>query len=399
MKPSIFVLPLLFFAFQVNAQFANSRGAYEKKYIENMELGWMKKLQFTQAKPVSKNGRTYTAAQIDFSQKLASWWLSSYAPTGLLGDPAVFQLLPEQVLPVTDRSYDYNEAEKDNFKALPNAYGVTGRLHYNVSKAATQKFAPSPGNWSYNTWYMQANDLQGIGKQAVWLSSPDDYYFIQTRYDVKQRGTFAGDYYEDWYNYRNFANSPNLKKYDHYLDPDRRRYNIIMTKDNKPLPFEQVTVAEFIGRLEKRFPVMAKSARDTEVERAKKGLAILKEQMKGKYNEYVYLSHNTQLNIADLYNIDERSRVSDWLKTSQTQEKNGYTSVYYPLMRLKKGVKEACNASGPQWIVFSIDVPVDLKYGGFIHLMDSFVSRFNYDYIYQYVFGDKKSTEDYKALK
>jgi len=121
--------------------------------------------------------------------------------------------------------------------------------------------------------------------------------------------------------------------------------------------------------------------------------------MKGKYNEYVYLSHNTQLNIADLYNIDERSRVSDWLKTSQTQEKNGYTSVYYPLMRLKKGVKEACNASGPQWIVFSIDVPVDLKYGGFIHLMDSFVSRFNYDYIYQYVFGDKKSTEDYKALK
>ncbi len=399
MKPLILLISMLSLTFQATAQFANSRGAYEKKYIENLELGWMKKLPVTPAKALSQNGRTYTAAQIDFGQQLASWWLSSYTPTGLLGEPSYFQLLPPKVLPVTDRSYDYNEAEKDNLKALPNAYGLTSRLHNNVSKTATEKFAPSPGNWSYNVWYMQANNLVDITKQAVWLSSPDDYYFLHPRYDVKQKGSFAGDYYEDWYHFRNFANSANLKKYDHYLDPDRRRYNIIMTRDNKPLPFEQVTVGQFIAQLEKRFPIMAKSARDTEVERAKKGLAIIKEQMKGKYDEYVYFSYNIQFSIVDLYNIDERSKVSDWLKTSQLQEKNGYTSVYYPLLHLKKGVKEACSTSGPQWIVFSIGVPVDLKYGGFIHLMDSFVSRFNYDYVYQYVFGDKKPTEKYKALK
>ncbi|MDF2384071.1 hypothetical protein JMG10_21555 [Nostoc ellipsosporum NOK] len=399
MKPLTLFLFLLTTAFQLAAQRTNSRGAYEKSDIEKMELGWMKNLSFGAAQPLSKNGRNYTAAQLDLGQKLASWWQSTYTPTGLLGELAVYQLITENVRPMTDKSYDFNEAEKDNFKALPNSYGITARLHYNVSKTATQKFTPSPGNWSYVTWYMQANNMQGIGTQAVFLSSPDEYYFQQIRYDVTKKGTFSGDYYEEWYNYRNFANSPNLKKYDHYLDPDRRRYNIIMTRDGKPLPFEQVTVGELITRLEKRFPVMAKSARDTEIERAKKGLAIIKEQMKNNYNEYVYLTHNMQIDIATLYNTDERSKVSDWLKTRVSYEKNGYTSVYYPLLRLKKGVKESCNNSGPQWMVFSLGVPSEKNYGGFIHLMDHFVSRFNYDYVYQYVFGDKKPTTVYSALK
>jgi hypothetical protein len=76
------------------------------------------------------------------------------------------------------------------------------------------------------------------------------------------KGEFDREYNETHANYRNFTNSANLKKYDHYFVPGQSlggkgaAYIVVMTKDRQPLPFEQVNIGEFINRIEGRLPIM-----------------------------------------------------------------------------------------------------------------------------------------------
>lgn len=67
-------------------------------------------------------------------------------------------------------------------------------------------------------------------------------------------------------------------------------------------------------------------------------------------------------------------------------------------MRLKKGVKETLTSGAPQWIVCKIDAPINASHSGSVQMMDNFVSRFNYDYVYRYFFGKEKVIEPYKPL-
>jgi hypothetical protein len=386
-------------------QATNQRGAYYSEGIENIEMGWTEVLKFNEpAKPYLKNGWNYPANQIAFRETIISWWQSAYTPKGVMGEMIKSVLAPARS---EWPKGEYRQQEDDNRFALPNTYGAFARIHFNISKTETKKFWPSSGNLSFTHWNSMANNVALISNQIVGLSSPDEYYFTMPVYNPRENeeaGNFAGNHYLEYARYCNFLEADNLKKYQHYFRPDTRTYVVILTKDNKPLPFEQVTVGEFFNRIDKQFSSIQSLNIDSKVpglvEAAKRGFQVLKEQYKNQLDAYVYFSdHNKQkIDLYDFQFIEEKVKKGQPLNFFYTDaiSKNsagGTVSKHtnYPVLRLRKGVKELCATGGPQWIVFSLGVPVDLNYAGSKHTMNHFANHFNYDYVYQYFFGTKPS--------
>ncbi len=395
----------------LQAQETKPNGSYAREAIEHIDIGWMKMLEFKDpTKAHIGNGWTYNVKQIEFARQIGTWMQQTMKPKGLLGQMFLSVYAPAPTVPMNSKSYNFNAAEINNKTALPNTYGAYAKLYFLLKKTDKQKFWPSSDH-SYH-WSIQANGVEIMTKQQVELSSPDEYYFIMPRYYAGIKGEFDKDYLEKDANYRNFTNSPNLKNVDHFLVPpkvldygNKPYYVIVMTKDRQPLPFEQVTVAGLIERLEKHLPVMYNVSMNngTRVDdlmgNAKRGIQYMKERYKKQLNDYVYLSTlPTQIDILSLAQIEPGKDVY-WLKTQALVEENsGYSANYIPLYRLKKGVKEACATSGPQWIVFRLEKGVEPGNAGEVHLMDNFVSCFNYDYVYDYYFGKSKVITPYKSV-
>ncbi len=388
------------------AQPVNSRGWYESKDLEDVEVGWISVLKFKQpSKPFTQNGWKYTAEQTGFSEKIITWWQQSYTPVGLLGE------MKQSVLAPALSNYQkggYRQLSDDSRFALPNTYGAYSNMHKCLIKTKTHKFWPMTGNHCDIPWNIMANNVELITNQVAGISSPQEYYFTMPTYKIGQTGGFDADFYQNYASYRDFTNSPNLKNYLHYFRPDISRYVVIMTKDNQPLPFEQVTVGQFLSRIEAQFPVIHKMNSDSKVpnllESAKRGFQIVKEKYKNRHDEFVYFnSPNKQdISLYDFQFIEEGKEFTLFYTEAFTKAiNNGYSSrsahINYPLLRLKKAVKEACATGGPQWIVFSLDLPIDFGFRGNVDLMDNFVSRFNYAYVYDYFFGTRP-TEPYRSV-
>ncbi|MGN6417587.1 MAG: hypothetical protein ACTHMC_08850 [Pseudobacter sp.] len=393
------------------AQPTNAKGWYMRPDVENIEVGWLTKLTFkTPAKPFAQNGWSYPANQIDVTQKVITWMHQTFTCKGLLGEPKLSVLAPEPPLPRTSSSYGFNQAEKENRRALPNTYGAFVKFHHNLVKTSTHKFWPMPGNLAQMTVNIMANNVELISRPLVYLSTPTDYYCVMPQYfpDAKDQNDKA--HHKQSYNYRDFTTSPNLKKYQHYFVPGQSLagngafYVVIMTKDNQPLPFEQVTFQEFLSQMEKQLPLMYTTAINNGsklpnlMEQGKRGLQILKDTYKNNLNDFVYVGDiNTPMDMIDLTHLEPNKRIS-WLATEASTKQQGseYTRTNFPMLRLKKGVKQACATSGPQWIVYRLDDMIDQADAGNIELMDNFVNRFNYDYVYNYFFGKEKVIEPYK---
>lgn len=409
------VLALFTLVINANAQTVNSRGIYtNKKELEDLPIGWMEELVFkTPSKPIIKNGWNYPASQVSISEKLVSWVQQTYTPVGLLGELKLSVLTAEPSKYKGTKSYGPNEVEKDNRFALPNTYGASAKFHYCLSKTTEHKFWPTPGNHCNSILSVMANNVELITQQIIALSTPDEYYCTMPAYTIGQPGVYDKDWIREMAVYRNFTNSPALQNYQHYLNPvaGGTAYIIIMTKDGKPLPLEQVTVSEFINQLEKQFPQLHQWALNDNLiyenylQNAKKGMQMIKEKLKNNLKDYVYFSEvNKQINIIDLANIGSSDKLPYWFSTEKITDnldawgKVLSSNVNYPLLRLKKGVKEACATGGPQWIVFSLTDPLEHSYGGSVHLMDNFISHFNYEYVYNFFFGKEKVVEPYKPL-
>jgi hypothetical protein len=410
---SIIILLLMLCGISAIAQPTSDRGWYNKKDIEKTDIGWINVLQFKEpAKPFSQNGWTYSAKQIEFGQKMATWVQQTYLPKGVLGEMKVSVYAQPPSAPMSSSSYVFNEAEKNNRNALPNTYGTNAKMYMLLQKTSTKKFWPIDGLADYMPWNIMANNVELITHQFVYLSSPDEYYFTQPRYTIGMKGEYDSDFIAGYANYRNFTNSPALKKYDHYLIPRRTvdagntfYYTVIMTKDGKPLPFEQVTVGELINRLEKQLPMMHKIAlnQQTRVDNllgnAQRGIKLLREKYSKQLNDFAYVSSlSTDISILELAGVEPNKDVH-WLYTQAESKNNqGYVSNNFPILRLKKGVKEALATGEPQWIVFRLAKGVDPGNYGEIYLMETFMNRFNYDYVYDYYFGKDKVIKPYQPV-
>ncbi|MCG2615066.1 hypothetical protein LZZ85_12275 [Terrimonas sp. NA20] len=413
MKPHLIAI-LLLSSFHAMAQTPDSRGIYVGNSLEDIDLGWMNSIVVKQpSKPFAQHGWSYTAAQTDASQKIGSWIQQTYSQLGLLGELKLSLLAPEPSYAESSKSYDSNEAEKNNRNALPNTYGAFAKFHQCISKTATKKFWPTPGNHCYMGLDIMANNVQLISKQVIGLSYTDDYYCIMPRYEPGIKGRFEKEWMPAALEYRNFNKSPNLANYEHYILPAKsinnnsHTYVVIMTRDRKPLPFEQVTMGELISRIETQFPLLHKMAVNNGlttrmprvVDDAKRGFQLFKNKFKDQLSKYVYCPDaDLSIDLLSFSQIEEGKDIS-WIRTETvTTGKNGWVENNFPLLRLKKGVKQALATGAPQWIVFKIDGPLNASYTGNVQMMDNFVSRFNYDYVYRYFFGNDKVIEPYKPL-
>jgi hypothetical protein len=396
------------------AQTPDSRGIYVGDMLENVDLGWMNTITLKQpSKPFSQYGWTYTAAQTDASQKIGTWIQQTFTQRGLLGEIKLALLAPEPSHPITSKDYDHNAAEKNNRNALPNTYGAWVKFHRCISKTATKKFWPTPGNHCYMGLDIMINNVQLITKQIITLSSTDEYYCFMPKYEPGMKGRFDKDWMPAALSYRNFEKSPNLKNYEHYIVPAKsidqsgNSYVVVMTKDGNPLPFEQVTVRELIARIEAQFPMIHKLAANSGLttrmpnvlEDAKRGFQIFKNKYKDQLNNYVYSSNlDNSIDLLSFSQIEEGRDIS-WIRTAKsTTTGSGYEETNFPLLRLKKGVKQTLQTGAPQWIIFKIDDAINVAYNGSVQMMDNFVSRFNYDYVYRYFFGKDKVIEPYSPL-
>ncbi len=381
-----------------------------RKDVANVDVGWKQIVEFKEPpQPYSFEERRYTAKQIGYVRAFITWMQQTFTPKGMLGESKYYTIASSKSEPVTSRYYDYNEAQKNNRKALPNPYGAFSRFYLFLKKDEKGKYVPSA---NYNVqWNIEANAIENISNQIIHLSTPQECYFTMPRYEVGMKGTLDKSWNEEAAKLLNFNNHPNLKKYDHYYIPPKilndgqtmERYVVIMTKDNQPLPFEQVTVGEFISQLERQLPMMYKmtingGSKDINLmERAKRGLQIFKNKFGKQANEKVYLSESLQLNLFNFTDVDESSEFN-WFSTVAKFEVRRSPFTYFPLMKVKKGVREACAAGDPQWLVITWMAPFSKDLAGDIHYMESILNRFNYDYVYNYFFGDKRPTEPYKPL-
>ncbi|RYG49875.1 MAG: hypothetical protein EOO01_11945 [Chitinophagaceae bacterium] len=395
------------------AQPTNEKGWYDREDIQDTEIGWIKVFQFKEpAKPFAQHGWSYPANQTNIAQQIATWMQQTITPRGLLGEMVQSVLAPEPSASISSSSYTYNEAEKNNRNALPNTYGAFAKFYMHLQKTSTKKFWPINGLADYFNWNIMANNLQLITVQMVNLSSPDEYYCTMPKYTIGMKGEYEKDWNIEYANYRDFTNSPRLKNYEHYLIPSRAIdqnnqsfYTVIMTKDNQPLPLEQVTVGQLIARLEKQLPLMYKIAINNGsrvanlMENAQRGIRIMKQKFSNKLNEYVYINGSTALiDLIDISQIEEGKDIH-WLRTQATTAvSSNYTTTNFPLLKLKKGVKESLAKSGPQWIVCRLTKGGTAGDGGEIHLMETFINRFNYDYVYDYFFGKEKTIKPYAPL-
>lgn len=387
------------------AQPTNEKGWYQSKDLENVEMGWMNTINYKgPVKPHVKDGWNYPVSQIEQAIQLGTWLMEAYKCNGVLGEIKLSVLAP----PLSDwPKGSMRQLSDDNRFALPNTYGAYARFHQCISRTEKHKFWPTQGNWCYQTLNIMANNLERVTNQVVELSSMEEYYCTMPTYTAGEKGNYDTEWMPKYLHYGDFTNSVRLKNYQHYIRPDTREYILVMTKDRKPLPLEQVTVGDYLNRLETQFPVLLKLTEGSPVanraEAAKKGLQLLKEKYKHQLNEFVYFSSaNPKVELADLSYV-EKDKGTDLFYTEAVSKavNNGYSSrgehTNYPLLRLKKGVKTDCATGGPQWIVFSLDTPFNESYGGTKNLWDVFVSRFNYDYLYQFYFGSQKPAAGYTS--
>ncbi|WP_276482601.1 hypothetical protein [Paraflavitalea pollutisoli] len=404
-KTSVIIAATSLLTRSLPAQPTSSRGWYERDDIQNVDIGWIKVLQFKEpAKPFAQHGWSYTAKQTGITQQFATWLHQTYTPRGYLGEMKLSLLAPEPAYQPDSKDYDYNDAEKNNRNALPNTYGAYGKLYMLLMKTPERKFWPINGMANFDTWYVMANNVELISQQLITISSADTYYCLMPKYRSDMKGEFEKEWFEQASNYRNFTNSPQLQPFEHYMipakqiDPGSEKYVVLLTKDKRPLPFDQVTVNELFNRIEAQLPMMYKlaikggSKLQNLQEGGRRGLQYLRDMYKNELQEFAYMRYH-QIDIIDLFNLSAGNRPY-WLRTKALND--GQT--YFPLLRLRKGVKEALANGDPQWIVCRLDNGGSPANEGEIHRMDAFLQGFNYQYVYDYFFGKDKVIQPYKPL-
>ena len=122
--------------------------------IADKEMGWIKVYNFPPAtEPLKVDTRVYSAAQRTIAVDLANWMQASYNPIGGLGD--VVRTFPKLS------------------GAVPQSYGVVGRIYDSLKYGANGKIEPYTGD-SYS-WNVMVNGT--FGRTAEAISTPEHYYF------------------------------------------------------------------------------------------------------------------------------------------------------------------------------------------------------------------------------
>lgn len=393
-------LLLVFLLFSIaiaKAQVYHDRIGFELESIADLDIGWMKRYRYT-APPTAKQlgDRKYSAAQIGYSQRFIEWMQQTYTPKGCLGDAGYYQ---NAIPKFSGTNSGLGNAINTHLQALPNLYGAQARMYMFLKKDAAGKFTPQNNLSEY--WRIEANQVQHISLPVSFISNTEEYYFLLPDFKSHQKGYDDKD--KTASNRSGFDNHPNIAACRHfYISPkivnDAAQYVVIMTQNNE-LPFEKVTIGEFFELAEKQLPYWQniQPVPPGLFEKAQKNLARLKEKYKGKWNDIAYLQlSNNQFGLIDFVNATEG--YNDFF---DNKDANGNEGVHttFPIFKVKKEARERCKTGGPQWLVipWTMSMP-NQAYN--IHLHESVLNNFNFDYAYNFFFyPEKVKGQPYKPLR
>ncbi|WP_298301667.1 hypothetical protein [Hydrotalea sp.] len=389
---TLLFITLIAIGIHSQAQVYRDRIGFDLESIANIDIGWMTIRKHTEAPKGKQLGnRTYSAKQIGYSQKFVEWMQQSYLPKGCLGDATYYQNYIPKFSPTNSL---LGNAINTHAHALPLMYGAQTKIYMFLKKDAQGKFVPQNNLGDY--WHIEANQLQYISNPVSFISSPEEYYFILPDYSSHSNGYNADDKAAS--NLMGFANHKNITGYKHFYIP-HSQYIVIITKNNEALPFEKINIGEFFTEAEKQFPEWQKvtpvSAEN--YAKAQKNLARLKEKYKSKWNNIAEMKlSKTQITLQTFVNATEG--YDDIFDTKDIYGKEGnYTS--FPILKVKKTTKELCKTNQPQWLVirWTMSMP-NQPYN--IHLHESILNNFNFDYVYNFFFDPEKiKNQTYKPLR
>ncbi|HEY0356687.1 MAG TPA: hypothetical protein VGC29_10805 [Flavisolibacter sp.] len=395
-KLILFVFTTIGFKAQAQPEFVERIG-FKLESIADMDIGWMKVYKYpSPPKGKQLGNRIYSARQIGYCQQFIEWMQQSYLPKGCLGDAGYYL---NEIPKFSGTNSKLGNEINQHSHALPHMYGAFSRMYTALKKDAQGKFAPLYNFAEY--WRIEANQLQYISSPVSFISSPEQYYFILPDYGSHPKGYDDDD--KAMINLRGFNDQENLKPHKHFYIPpkiidDYPHFLVIMTRDHE-LPFEKITIGEFFTQVEKQMPVWQKivplSADNYAL--AQKNLARLKEKYRNKWNDVAELkTSGTQIGLYDFVNAGE-----DRPDMFDNKDINGKEGVYttFPIMKVKKSALELCKTDKPQWLVirWTLGMP---RQPFNIHMHESILKNFNFDYVYNYFFDPEKvKGQAYKPLR
>lgn len=385
----ILLLHFIIFATAAQSQVYRERIGFDLESIADIDIGWMRMYNPT-APPAAKQlgDRSYSAAQIGYSQQFIKWMQQSYLPKGCLGDVGYYQ---NAIAKFSGTNSRLGNAINSHVSALPHLYGAYSKLYMFLKKDAAGKFVPQ--NNLSEWWRIEANQLQYISLPVSFISSTEEYYFVLPDFANHSKGYEDND--KGAADLKGFRNHKNIAGYNHFYIPpktidDYPHYVVIMTKDNE-LPFEKVTIGEFFTQAEKQFPVWQgiDPVSPEQFAAAQKNLARLKAKYRSKWNDVAQLHlAGTQITLISFVNATEG--YDDFFEVPYTT---------FPILKVNKAARELCKTGGPQWLVirWSTGMP-NQAYN--IHLHESILNNFNFEYAYNFFFRPEKvKGQTYKPLR
>lgn len=317
------------------AQRYTDRIGFKLEDIADSTFGWIQVKKYSQPpKPVQVGERLYSAKQIRYCEMFTEWMQQSYVPKGCLGEVKYF---------VNEKAGTSYESQVK--KSLPHLYGAYSRLYMFLKRGDKGKIVPQNGLADY--WHIEANQLEYISAPVPFISTPDQYYFVMPHYHKGVRADMTSD--KTGSELSGFDTHKNIQAYTHFYIPpkiigDEAHYIVIMTQDNE-LPFEKVTIGEFLTKSEEQFPFWQKKEGRTaeQIAVAKKNLERLKEKYRNKWNDVAHLRYPYgQIGFIDFINATEGH--SDMLEY-------GPETTTFPILKVNKKTLALCKTDQPQWIV------------------------------------------------
>jgi len=374
------------------------RIGFKLESIADIDIGWMKIYKHaTPAKGKTLGNRIYSDKQIGYCQQFVEWMQQSYLPKGCLGDAGEYQ---NYIYKFSSTNSLLGNAINEHSAALPQLYGAYSRMYMFLKKDAQGKFVPQASYSEY--WRIEANQLQYISLPVSFISSAEEYYFVLPDFTSNPKGYDADD--KPASDLLGFANHKNIEGYKHFYIPpktidDNPYYIVIMTKDNKELPFEKITIGEFFTQAEKQLPVWQKIVPTSpeNFARAQKNLARLKEKYKNKWNDIAELKlSGTAIGLYDFVNATEDH--NDMFDNKDIYGKEG-VSPTFPILKVSKAALNLCKTDQPQWLVVRWTMGMaNQAYN--LHLHESVMNNFNFKYAYDYFFDTEKvKGQLYKPLR
>ena len=392
----LILLALISATITAQAQIYRDRIGFDLESISHIDIGWMEIRKHTTAPKGKQLGdRIYSANQIGNCQKFVEWMQQSYLPRGCLGNATYYQ---NHIPKFSGTNSRLGNAINMHAQALPLMYGAQTKIHMFLKKGAGGKFVPQTNHGDY--WQIEVNGLQNITEPVPFISSTREYYFVLPDFRNNSNGYDASDKARS--NLLGFNNHPNIKDYKHFFLPGQSvldQYVVVMTKDKEELPFEKITIGEFFTEVEKHFPVWQKID-PVPADRylvAQKNLARLKEKYKSKWNETAEI----QIGKADMRLIDFVNATEGYDDMFDNKDIYGKEVVHttFPILKVKKTTVALCKTDQPQWLVIRWTLGMATQ-PYFIHLHESILNNFNFDYVYNYFFNPEKvKGQTYKPLR